>query len=216
MIDWLNANSGFVTAGATAIIAFSAVITTLLTWSLARDNRALRKAGTEPEVVAYLEIDARSGSLVNLVLENIGQGPACDVEFFVDADPKDFSAHEVMNVPARVHTKIARLIPQGGRRERMLALGFNLLKEGDALRPFSVKVSYLNLRGTRYGPRRFELDVSELGGALARMPAEERMADSLAKIEKHLGNYGSEMARLRVETSRAAERQAAEKARLGS
>ena len=216
MIDWLNANSGFVTAGATAIIAFSAVITTLLTWNLARDNRALRKAGTEPEVVAYLDIDARSGSLVMLVLENVGQGPACDVEFFVDADPKDFSAHEVMNVPARVHTKIARLIPQGGRRERMLALGSTLVKEGDALRPFSVEVSYANLRGASDDPRVYELDVSELGGALARKLPEQSIADSLAKIEKHLGNYGSEMARLRVETSTVAEQQAAEKARLGS
>ncbi len=208
-MDW-------VIVATTVVIAFSAVTSLWLNWRLSQDNRALRKAGTEPEVVAYLDIDARSGSLVMLVLENIGQGPACDVELFVDADPKDFADHEVMNVPARVHTKIARLIPQGGRRERMLALGSTLVKEGDALRPFSVEVSYANLRGASDDPRVYELDVSELGGALARKLPEQSIADSLAKIEKHLGNYGSEMARLRAKTSTAVERQLAEKARLGS
>ena len=53
VIDWLNANAGLVTAIATAIIAVSAGITVWLTRNLARENRLLREAGTEPKVVAY-------------------------------------------------------------------------------------------------------------------------------------------------------------------
>ena len=208
-MDW-------VIVAATVVIAFSAVASLWLNWRLSQDNRALRKAGTEPEVVAYLDIDARSGSLVMLVLENIGQGPACDVELCVDADPKDFADHGIEHVWAGKPQKMTSLLPQGRRIERMMAQGFELLKKNDPLPPFTVKVTYTDLRGGPRGPGAYRLSVSELDGALARTSTEERMANSLAKIEKHLGNYGSEMARLPVETSTAAERQAAEKARLGS
>jgi hypothetical protein len=215
VVDWLNANSGFVTAVATAFIAVSAGITVWLTKNLARDNSALLKAGTEPEVVAYLDIDARSGSLVNLVFENVGRGPACDLEYFVIADPKDFAAHEVRNVMVRRQRKIARLLPQGGRIERMLGMGFELIKEDRTLRPFSIKVSYSNLREVHCGPHVYNLDVSELGDALARKSPEERTADSLTNIEKYIGRYVGELECRRVETSTAAERQASDKVLLG-
>ena len=44
------------TAGVSALMAFAVV---LLTAALAKDNRRLRKAGTEPDVVAYILPDQR-------------------------------------------------------------------------------------------------------------------------------------------------------------
>lgn len=209
-MDW-------VIVAATVVIAFSALASLGLTWRLSQDNRALRKAGTEPEVVAYLGIDPRSGFLVNLVLENVGQGPACDVEFFVEADRQDFADHEVMYVTAGATQKIRSLLPQGERVERLLGVGNRLFSDDEAkrLQPFRVDVWYSNLRDVRIGPKEYPLDIAELGGATQSTPTDKRIADALEKIETHLRHFGSGFKRLRVETITTAKGQAAEQERLG-
>ena len=199
-MDW-------VIVAATVVIAVSALASLGVTWRLSEDNRALRKAGTEPEVVAYLGLDPTAPSLINLVLENVGQGPACDVEFFVDAEPEDFSERGVRFVTARSRQRVG-LLPQGQRIERMMAPGWDLMKEDNPLPPFRVELTYANLRGTRFGPLVSEhLDVSQFEGALADRPPDERVADAVEKIEKHLGHFGSGFKRLRVETITTADRQ---------
>ena len=202
-MDW-------VIVAATVVIACSAVASLWITWRLSEDNRALRRAGTGTEVVAYLGLDQQSGFLVNLVLENVGQGPACDVEYFVEADPQDFAVHKVKSVPARTTRKIRSLLPQGERVERFMGVGNRLYSEDEEarLRPFLVRMSYSNLQGMHIGPKEYPLDVAELGGALMNSPAEERMADSVKKIEQHLGHFSSGFKRLRVETITTAERRA--------
>ena len=206
-MDW-------VIVAATVVIAVSALASLLLNWRLTQDNRALRRAGTEPEVVAYLEPDRRSGFLLDLVLENVGQGPACDVEYFVDADPADFAKHEVKYVPARTSRKIKSLLPQGERVARFIGVGNRLYSDDEQarLQPFCVRVWYSNLRGERIGPREFPLDVAELGGSVQFEPSEERLAKSLERIERHMGSLARGSKRLRVETITTAERRAEDEA----
>ena len=207
-MDW-------VIVAATVVIACSALASLWLTWRLSQDNRALRRVGTEPEVVAYLGLDPRSGFLVNLVLENVGQGPACDVEFFVDADPKDFADHEVMYVTAGTTRKVRSLLPQAERVERLMGVENRLFSEDEEarLQPFRVEVSYSNLRGVPIGPREYVLDIAELGGAVQSTPTERRLADSLERIERHLGHFSTGFHRLRVETITTAELRAEEERR---
>ena len=159
-----------------------------VTWRLSQDNRVLRKIGTEPEVVAYLTLDTRSGFLVNLILENVGQGPACDVEYFVDADAKDFADHEVMDVTAGVTRRIRSLLPQGEQVERLMGMGYRLFGDDEAnrLQPFRVKVFYSDLKGTPMGPKEYRLDITEMEGAALSMPSDERIAKSIKKVEHHM------------------------------
>ena len=49
---WVKENDGLLIAVATVVIAASALLTFFLTWALVRENKLLRKAETEPEVVA--------------------------------------------------------------------------------------------------------------------------------------------------------------------
>lgn len=202
--------------GATVVIAVSAVASFWVTWRLSRDSRALREAGTEPEVVAYLAPDRRSAAFLNLVLENVGQGPACEVEFFVDADPDDFAKHEVQYVAARVTRQVSSLLPHGGRVERMLGVDHRLYgkDEESRLRPFRVQVCYSNLRGARTGPKEYVLDIAEFGGSVEIESAERRIADSLEKIERYLRDVSGGHKRLKVETITNAERKAADRARV--
>ncbi|MCY3507177.1 MAG: hypothetical protein OXH41_13540 [Chloroflexi bacterium] len=202
-MDW-------VIVAATVVIALSALASLWLNWRLSQDNRALRKAGTEPEVVAYLGVEHHAAYLVYLVLENVGQGPACDVGYFVDAAPDDFAKHNVRKLPARTHRTVASLLPQGGRTQLFMGDTYSLLgsREESGLEPFKVRVCYSNLRGISADSKEFLLDVSELGDLAEVVPAEERIASSLKKIQEQLGQLARGSARLHVETITTDEREA--------
>lgn len=81
MLDWIAQNANAVTAIATAVIAAFTMLTAVLTRVLMAENRRLRKAGTEPEVTAYLIPHPDGNGAINFVLANIGQGPARNVTF---------------------------------------------------------------------------------------------------------------------------------------
>ena len=62
-IEWLNSNHGLISAIATVVIAFFAIITAWLTKALANENRLMRKSDTEP----LLSWHQRTGALVPLL-----------------------------------------------------------------------------------------------------------------------------------------------------
>lgn len=195
-VDWSILAPTIVIAFAAIFSAGSAIASVVLTKRLSDDNRALRKASTEPKVVAYLGVERRSAYLVYLVLENVGQGPACDVEFFVEADPEDFANHRVAKVPARTLSKVTSLLPQGGKSQRFMGGSTTLLGSDPAerLQPFSVKVTYSNLRSAVAEPEEYRLDIAELGDLVAVVPPDERIANSVEKIQKQLASQEQQAA----------------------
>ena len=58
------------------------------------------------------------------------------------------------------------------------------------------------------------MDIAELGGSVQITPTEKRLADSIEKIERHLGHFANGFSRLHVETQTTAERRAEEAERL--
>ncbi len=189
-VDWAILAPTVVIALAAVFSAASAIASVILTKRLSDDNRALRKASTEPEVVAYLGVERSFAYLVYLVLENVGQGPACEVEYFVDADPQDFANHGVTRVSARTQRKVTSLLPQGGKSQRFMGESMTLLGGDPAgrLRPFSVTVTYSNLRGVAAEPKEYPLDISELGDLVEIVPADERIAKSVERIQENLAS----------------------------
>ena len=182
-MDW-------VVVAATVVIAISSIASLVVTWRLSQDSRALRTVGTEPKLVAYIG-PGRHPQLLNLVLENVGQGPARDVAYFVEADSQDFAKYDVKGlIPASLRT-IAKILPQGGRREIEIGLAPLLYKSKDAkLQPFSIRICYSDIHGKRLGPEEYQLDVAELGEAEVSAPTGERLVRVLAKIERRIGRAG--------------------------
>ena len=160
IIEWLNGNHGAVTAIATFIIAISAIVSVWISKQLATENRLLRKASTEPEVAAFLRADSRVKRARNLVLANVGQGPAKNVMFNILASRADFERHQVSSVlPTNSAIKAASFLPQGESIESFFGMS-HILSQQPQLQPFEVVVTYEDLRGT---PREvtYRLDVDE-------------------------------------------------------
>jgi hypothetical protein len=197
LLEWTNSNQGAITAIATALIAVMAVVTAWLTRTLARENRLLRKAGTEPEVVAYLLPDRRHREVLNLVLANIGQGPALAVTFRIEADEEDFRRHEVQLNNSEKRTALS-ILPQGERIPYLFGIGHRLFEE-PRLKSFAISVEYRNLTGKRRSGR-FPLDVSQFEGLITvGVPAEHEMAVALKAISEEIRRWRSHYGRIKVE-----------------
>ncbi len=161
-IEWLNSNHGLIAAVATVVIAFFASITAWLTKVLADENRIMRKAGTEPEVVVYLTTDPRFPHDIFFILANVGRGPAKNVEFTLQGDMNDFKAHQVTSsFTNNSGGKGAGVLPQGERIQSFFGMDLSLLATPQ-LRPFNVSLTYEDFNGKAHKTNQ-ELDVAELG-----------------------------------------------------
>ena len=161
-IEWLNSNHGLISATATVVIALFAIFTAWLTKTLADENRLMRKAGTEPKVVAYLATDSQRPHAVNFVLANVGRGPAKNVEFTIEGDMTDFTAHDVSS-SFTTHSggRGTDMLPQGERIQSFFGIGPSLLAP-PPLRCFTVSLTYEDLNGKTH-ENSHQLDVAQLG-----------------------------------------------------
>lgn len=182
-IQLINQASPAITAIATAAIA-------VLTFILASENRRLRKAGTEPHVVAYLAPHPDGHGGVNFILANVGQGPAKNVKFTLIHDEADFRSHSALLYNEYGRAPLT-LLPQGERIASLLGVGYVLFggSEGQSntiLKPFDVKIDYSDVSG-RSMTSIHKIDISQfsgLAGILSKPPSRE-IAETLNKIEKH-------------------------------
>ena len=160
-IEWLNSNHGLISAVATVVIALFAIITAWLTKTLANENRLMRKSGSEPKVVTYLATDSQRPHAINFVLANVGRGPAKNVEFTIEGDMNDFSAHDVSSAFTN-HSggRGTDLLPQGERIQSFFGIGPSLLAS-PPLRCFTVHITYEDLSG-KTNESSHELDVAQL------------------------------------------------------
>lgn len=198
MLGILESHGAALTALFTCVIAFASVVQLIVAWSLARDNRLLRKAGTEPEVVAYLL--PRHDGVINLIIANIGRGPAKDIDFRVIGDKADFETHEVQLVDTA--RPPITLLPQDDRISTAFGIGSTL--GGDpALKPFSIEITFSDMNGKlRKWKQQIDVRQYEFLRTFGE-PAQDKIARSIDNIEKEMKNWHH--LRLRVETMTAEE-----------
>lgn len=203
-LNFLASYQAAITAIATIFIAVSAVVTTILTRKLARENELLRKAGTEPEVIAYLEMHPHLWNIFNFVLANVGHGPARNVRFLFEGNEEDFRSHEV-RLRNEEERKAMSFLPQGESIRLFFGSAIKIFVE-PRLQPFNVLVEYEDMKGRRHRAT-YRLDVSQFSGfSTVGHPPEQEIANALKKIEGHLNNISRTFSggfggnRLRVET----------------
>ena len=76
-MDWLNSNSGAITAIATAVLAIITVIYVFMTYRIL-------KAMNKPEITVYLRPHEANVNNVMLSIENVGTGVARELRFTGD------------------------------------------------------------------------------------------------------------------------------------
>ena len=81
LLNYLNQNSGAFNALFSGVVAISTVVYAVLTWRLVSETRRMRHAQTEPKVAVTYRSREEWMALVDIVVKNIGLGPAYDIKF---------------------------------------------------------------------------------------------------------------------------------------
>lgn len=192
----ITAIATMVTAGATMAVAFATAVMVRATNRMAKVSELTLKAGTTPQVIAYLKdhFHDRLVPDVTVVLENIGQGAAQNITYrMIFEDEAGKKLAEKNFIVNRTDLKID-FLPQGAKREMMLGKIDELYDQNTKvikITPFSITVQYENLEGQQHREESFKLDVrgfEGMGGVqVSSLVKIDESLQSLPKIEQHLG-----------------------------
>lgn len=196
MLGFLNDNAGALQALFAGIVTLATVAYVLLTRELALETRAMRRAGSEPRIAIYPEPSPRAGTVLDLVIENIGAGSAYDVRFEL---PETWVINPQSGRTLNDYHLMRRGIGYLAPRQRitfMVAIGPELAKQ--VARSFPVVTRYRSLAGEAT-EERFVVEFDPLLD-LARVSGNDgqKAAAALEKIATTL-DRGSQSGRLRVE-----------------
>jgi hypothetical protein len=167
-----------------ALVAFSTVIYAILTWKLVNETIKLRKAQTEPKISIRIEPNERCVYYCDMIIENIGLGPAYDITFKLVNDVRDF--HDKPLAELNIIKNGIKYLSHGSKRQFFLSQ-FSKLKESEDFRDsFDIKVFYKNGQNDQK-EEVFKIDFSEFFGIskLGESPMNS-IASSLEKIEKKI------------------------------
>jgi len=192
-IDW--------SATGTMIGGLSTLVVAVLTFTLVRENKLLRKAGNSPRVVAHFEFHPDGNGGLNLALSNVGTGPALDVSFSFEKDDADFNNYNIVVDYAQERPAMT-MIGQGEKVSFLFAVGYQLFKPKDPnvserLKPFDVKVNWRASDCSKPFSKKYQLDVSAYSGLPGMMnkPPLLKIADELASIKTQLASGSGSSAR---------------------
>ena len=178
--------------GIPTITAVSTLVMALATYRIARVSARTLKAGTTPQVVAYLEKHFHDHivPLVTIVLENIGQGVAQNVIYQMHFEDEAGQQQAKNLLLANKKDLTIDFLPQGAKREMTLGSTADLYDQdaqSSVVGPFRITVQYENVAGKRYKERVFTLDPSDFDGTGGEgTSALVDIQTSLRKIERHL------------------------------
>lgn len=181
----------------TAVGGFSTLIYTGFTYALLRENRALRKAGSSPRVVAHFEPHPDGNGALQLAFSNVGAGPALDVCYSFEYEAGDFENYHILFKYAEERPALT-MIGQGEKFSFTFAVGFHLFTPKDAnisrqLKPFYVKVSWRAASEKKIHTEKYLLDVSAYAGlpGIFEKPSIVKIVNALTDIEKHMGTLAN-------------------------
>lgn len=210
-LKFLNDNAGAFNVVFSGVVAVATVVYAILTARLVRETERLRAAATEPSLEVTYRSRDEAMALLELVVKNIGSGPAYGIRFELSATPEGTGADELLK-PLR--------------EMKALQSGMNVLMPGqefsaywtDVRQHFDAKLQTLvtarsictGASGVKY-KRDHLIDLSELKGA-ARLgtPSLLAIARSLEKLQNDVHSFTTGSQRLAIdafsETDRARER----------
>ena len=179
VIDFLDSHSGAVTAIATVVLV-------CITGYYAQQTGRLVKATNTPKIAIYLAYDEMHFNCGYICVENIGTGPAHDVQFKTDLSfnlyDSESSEGETLENVGFIKNGI-KYLPPGQKNQSWMSLHGRL--EGLEHTPLEVAVTYKDSVGKKNSDC-FCIDFSELPGLSYHRSLLFQITEQLEKINESL------------------------------
>ncbi len=196
MMNWINANTGAISAILTFVLTIATTIYVFLTRQLLRESVTVREASSRPSVVIRLSIHETQIHLLNLAIENFGNGPVLSLEFTVKQYCQERRGVKDLAKIGFFRKGLHYLAPH----ERIDMFVANAIGNLDVLKqqPWTIGVRYRDAADRIYSES-FTIDFSEFEG-ISRVGDSpfEKMSESLEKIRSDFGSLISGQRRLTV------------------
>jgi len=195
VLDFLNLNSGSFNVLFTFIVALATGIYAILTWRLVAETEKLRIAQTEPDVSVIIQPREDWINFVDMIIKNIGSGPAYEVKFRVSPD-FEFRKGEYLSKLNFIENGIKHLSPQQKFHFYLTNMTEDFEKKIKS--PFDMEVTYKNKFGKQY-KNTFRIDFSELSGLnqLGEPPL-HKIAKNMEKIQSDIHHLSTGFSRLKT------------------
>ncbi|KGK98964.1 hypothetical protein LI82_02675 [Methanococcoides methylutens] len=198
VLELLNEYNSALTLFFSFVVAASTVVYAILTWRLVSETRKTREAQIKPHVSVSFEQSNASGSpgLLDMVMENLGEGPAYDLQFEVTPD---FEMDTVkLSEVGFIKNGLRYLGPSQKIRFFLTSLYENYEQKKD--NPFEIIVTYKDGLEKKHSEL-YVIDFSQFSGiGILGTPPLIRIADSLEIIVKDLSKLSSKSQKFNVIT----------------
>jgi len=199
-LKFLNDNAGALNLLFSAVVAIATVVYAILTSKLVRETRSLREAQTEPRVELFYRTRDEWVSLIDIVVKNIGAGPAYDLRFEVTAVVANEAADSLVKRLGELKS-IASGINFLGPGQEFSSYWTNMTEQFDEKikAPLLLKSTCRSATGVSYH-REHVIDLSELKG-IVRIgePPMLKIAKSIEKLQENVEHLASGFRKLKVD-----------------
>lgn len=178
------------------VVAASTVAYAILTWKLVSETRRMRKVQTEPNIFVSIQSKEYWIGFIDLIIENIGLGPACNLRFEIKPD-FEYSKGRFLSSLNFMKNGVNRLAPG---RKIVYFLTSIIGREDLSTAKYEIKVGYENCLGESYKAS-YILDFSEFWG-IRRIgePPLKSIVKHLESIKRDINDLSSGMRKIKVIT----------------
>lgn len=139
------------------IVAFAAIMTSILTFFMIKESRRMRKHYSSPELSIYLKNAEASPTLLFLFIENLGMGTAYDVSFKLENDFKHYKYDGFkLSNKAMFKKRLEYFYPQ--QKFEFLIDSLEGLTSSQLEEPLIITAFYKDVFGKKYS-RKFILNI---------------------------------------------------------
>jgi len=189
-LDFLNQNSGAITVIFTGLVTLATVTYAILTWRLVSETRKLREVQTEPKVSVIIQPKEEYLNFIELIVQNIGLGPAYNIKFQIDPDYEEKERRFKVSEIGFIKNGLEYMAPNQKLQTYLTNLADDF--EEKCMKPFEIVTSYQNSAGKTYKDM-FLVDFSQRTGIRqVGEPAINEIAKSIKNIDKFIQKYVSQ------------------------
>ena len=176
-------------------VGISTVVYAFLTWKLVSETKKMREAQTEPKVWVSICTREESINLKDLVIQNIGMGPAYNIKFEITPDFEYLNGEFLSNL--NLFKDGLRYLAPNQKVQFFLT---NMLEnwKKKITTPFNVGVYYQNSLGRKLEDH-YTVDFSLLVGlAHVGEPPLQKIAKNVEEMRRDLGHVSSGFHRIKT------------------
>ena len=210
MIEFLKENQVIITLVLAFVVMSGTVFYSILTWRLVSETKKMRKSQTHPEIsVSLVQNDKTSIDFIDLVIENIGLGPAYNIKFEV---LNDFKLSKLMlSEVGFIKNGITYFSP---KQPMKLWVGSFIHDKELADKSIELKVTYSNSLSEQFN-HKFILNFSQFAFfTQLGTPPLIKIAEHLKSIESNIESITSGFKKLKIDIYDSKDREEEKKSTL--